>query len=84
MFQTIELALQTMLLGIEAHTVIGLRMRKIWDGGPDALVEAQWMVLEKTAALAEATAALLGGEPVRSVVMSYRSYVRANEARLLG
>ena len=84
MFQTIELALQTALLGMEAHSVVGLRIKKMLAGGPSAMVEAHCMVLEKTAALTEVAATLLGGGSVRNVVGAYRSYVRANELRLLG
>jgi hypothetical protein len=82
MFQAIELGLQTMLLGMEASSVIGLRMKRMLHGGPTALVEANCMILEKTAALAEAGATLLGGGSVRTVVGCYRGYVRANELRL--
>jgi hypothetical protein len=82
MFQMIELGLQTMLLGMEASSVIGLRMKKMLHGGPGALVEAHCMVVEKAAALAEAGATLLGGGTVRTVVGCYRGYVRANELRL--
>jgi hypothetical protein len=80
----IELALQTMLLGMEAHAVIGLRLRKIADGGPAALVEAHRMIAEKTAAMAEAAATLIGGGSAQTVVRDFRSHVRANEVRLLG
>jgi hypothetical protein len=85
MFLTcIELMLQTMLLGIEAQAVIGLRLRKIADGGPAALVEVHQMVAEKTTALAEAAATLGGGGSFRSVVGRLRTHVQANEHRLLG
>jgi hypothetical protein len=69
MFLTcIELMLQTMLLGIEAQAVIGLRLRKIADGGPAAIVEVHQMVMEKTTALAEAAATLGSGGSFRCVV----------------
>ena len=55
----IELTLQTMLLGCEAQSVIGLRMRKLSEGGPAALTETHRMLSEKIAALAE-SAAILG------------------------
>jgi hypothetical protein len=85
MFLTcIELTLQTMLLGIEAQSVIGLRMRKLADGGPAALTETQRMVTEKAAALAEAAATFRAGGTVFSVVRRLRTHVQANEVRLLG
>jgi hypothetical protein len=84
MFLTcVELMLQTMLLGIEAQAVIGLRLRKIADGGPEAMVEVHQMVTEKTTALAEAAATLGGGGSFRGVVGRLRTHVQANEHRLL-
>jgi hypothetical protein len=80
----IEFGFQTALLGMEAHSVIGLRMKKMFEGGPEAMVEGHCMVIEKVAALTEAGATLLGGGSARTVVRAYRTYVRANEARLLG
>jgi hypothetical protein len=59
-------------------------MRKIAGGGPAAIVEAQRMIAEKTAALAEAAATLMVGGSAQTVVRRYRSHVRANEVRLLG
>ena len=85
MFLTcIELTLQTMLLGIEARSVINLRLRKLADGGPAALTETHRMVTEKTAALAEAAATFGAGGTVASVVRRLRAVVQANEVRLLG
>lgn len=84
MFLTcVELTLQTMLLGIEAHAVMGLRLRRIADGGPAAIFEADRMLTEKSAAMAEAVITLGGGGSFRSVVGRLRSHVQANEARLL-
>lgn len=80
----IELSLQTVLLGIEAQAVIGLRMKKIAGGGPGAVVEAQGMVAEKIAALAEAATTLVMGGSVQTVIHGYRTKVRANELRLIG
>jgi hypothetical protein len=80
----IELMLHTMLLGIETQAVIGLRLRKIADGGPAALVEAHQMVTEKSTALAEAVVTLGCGGSFRSVVGILRTHVQANELRLLG
>lgn len=80
----IELTLQTMLLGCEAQSVIGLRMRKLAHGGPAALAETDRMLREKIAALVEASAILVAGGTVFGVVRGLRVHVQANEARLLG
>ena len=79
----IELTLQTMLLGMEAQAVVGLRVKKMGDGGPAAIVEAHRMVTEKTAAFAEAAATFLRGGSVRSVICRLRTHVQMNEVRLL-
>lgn len=79
----IELTLQTMLLGIEAHAVVGLRLRKIAAGGPAARVEAYQMVTEKIGALAEAAETLAISGSLQAVVHRFRAHVRANESRLL-
>jgi hypothetical protein len=64
--------------------VIGLRLKKIADGGPSAMDEVHQMVTEKTTALTEAAVTLGGGGSFRSVVGRLRSHVQANELRLLG
>ena len=81
---TIELPFQMLLLGMEAHAVIGLRMSKIARGGPGAATEMHRMVAEKIAALTEAAGTILGGGSVQTVIRGYRSHVQANEIRLLG
>lgn len=78
-----ELALQSMLLGIESQAVVGLRVKKLAEGGPAAHSEAYGMVAEKTGAMSEALATFAGGGSVRSVICRLRTQVRANEARLL-
>ena len=83
-FTCIELTLQTMLLGIEAQSVISLRLRKLADGGPAALAETHRMVTEKAAALVEAAVTFGTGGTVSSVVRRLRTHVQANEVRLLG
>jgi hypothetical protein len=82
-FSWLELPFQTMLLAMETHAVVGLRMQKLADGGPAAIVEASGMVTEKIVALAEATGTLMTGGSVQTVVSRYRTHVRANEVRLL-
>jgi hypothetical protein len=85
MFLTcIELTLQTMLLCLEAQSVVGLRVKKIGDGGPAAAVEAHRMVTEKTAAFSEVVATFIRGGSVRSVICRLRTHVKTNEVRLRG
>jgi hypothetical protein len=84
MFLTyLELSFQTILLGMEAQSVIGLRLRKLAHGGPAGVIEAHDMITEKTAAMIETTATFLGGGSLGTVVCRYRALVQANEARLL-
>ena len=78
----IDLTWQTTLLALDARAVIDLRLRKLRNGGPAAWVEAHHMVLEKMAALAEATATLLGGGTAPDIIRQYRQHVQANELRL--
>lgn len=70
-----ELTLQTMLLGMEAQSVVGRRVKKMGGGGPAAIVEAQRMVTEKTAAFVEAAATFVRGGSVRSVICRLRTHV---------
>lgn len=77
------LPFQTMLLGIEAFSVIGLRMEKFASGGPGVFAEASRMIIEKNSALQEAAATLIGGGSMDKVVRRYRTHVQANETRLL-
>lgn len=76
-------------LGLEASTVVGLRLLKIARGGPAAEVEAKRMVSEKVGAgLALQTLALTGGlgmTPAKAsarTLAHYRRKVRANRRRL--
>jgi hypothetical protein len=79
----VELTLQTMLLGLEANAVIGLRLRRIGMGGPAAMLEAQQMVAEKIGAFAEAAGTLLASGSPQTVIRRFRDQVKANEDRLL-
>jgi hypothetical protein len=81
---TIDIPLQMMLLTMEAHSVIGLRLIKIATGGPGAAKETHRMVAEKVSALAEAAGTILGGGSIQTVIGRYRSHVQANEVRLRG
>jgi hypothetical protein len=78
----VELTFQTMLLGLEANAVIGLRLNKIAMGGPAAMLEAHQMVAEKIGAFAEATGTFVTSGSARTVIRRFREQVKANEARL--
>ena len=75
-------------LGLQAQQVIALRMLRISEGGPSALIEMQRMVGEKVlAAWASQTVtglALARGDksPGRKAAAPYRKAVRANRRRL--
>lgn len=78
----VEWTLDAALLGLAVQRVVGLRLMKIAAGGPPARTEAQRMVTEKTAALAEAASTLAAGGSARTVIGRYRTRVRVNERRL--
>jgi hypothetical protein len=76
-------------LGLEASMVIGLRLAKLATGGPAALLEAQRMVVEKSAAALEAQVAFAaalttgGGDKAHGKALAcYARHVRANRKRL--
>ena len=71
------------LLGLETHRVIGLRLMKLSRGGHAAEVEALRMFTEKTSALMEASLTLASGGSATTVLRRYRSHVSANKRRLL-
>ncbi len=84
-----RLAFDSWALGLEASTVIGLRMMKLAAGGAAAQAEAQLMVSEKLAAgLALQTMAATGklgasGPAIASGSLAHlRRKVRANRRRL--
>jgi hypothetical protein len=78
-------------LGFEAWMVIGLRTARLAAGGPAAVLEAQRMTTEKTAAILEAQAAagmaLMTGSSqraaARKAIAPYRRRVKANRRRLM-
>ncbi len=77
-------------LGMEACTVVGLRMGKLSGGGAVAQMEAQRMVSEKATAFFEAQLEFArsmalgkGRRAPRRVLASYRKRVRANQRRLM-
>ena len=76
-------------LGLEASSVISLRMAKVLSGGDAQGDEARLMVSEKLAAAFEIQSAMLSGALGRSpsaatkkVLRSYTRKVRANRKRL--
>ncbi|MHA6720179.1 hypothetical protein ACX40Y_12090 [Sphingomonas sp. RS6] len=84
-----KIGIDSWTLGMEASTVIGLRMAKLAAGGPAAAIEAQRMVAEKMQAALELQAAAamgkLGSTPdaqARRTLSHYRRKVRANAKRL--
>ncbi|MEO8925890.1 MAG: hypothetical protein ABI306_01890, partial [Caulobacteraceae bacterium] len=84
------LSMDAMRLGMEAQSVIGLRMAKAAWGGAAAQDEAQLMVSEKAQAAIDAqvvmATSLMSGEghlgPARALAL-YRRRVKANQRRLL-
>jgi hypothetical protein len=84
------LAFKAIELGIEAQSVIALRMMRLAAGGARGRAEASRMVAEKVGALAEAqtaaTAAILTGRRQKvvagKVLNTYKKRVRANRRRL--
>jgi len=86
----LELTFKTMALGVEAQTVIALRLMRLAAGGARGQSEARRMVAEKMTALAEAhTAAtasfLTGGKhhvAAGKALNAVRKHVRANKRRL--
>jgi hypothetical protein len=85
-----DLAFKTVALGVEAQSVIALRLLRLAAGGTRGRTEAQRMVTEKVAALGHAQAAagaalmtgrkhhVAAGKALRAV----RKRVRANKRRL--
>ncbi len=86
-----KLAMQSWSLGMEASTVVGMRMLKLSQGGPAAAAEAERMVREKIDAATDlnllALTGALGTTPHRAATKTvghYRRKVRANRKRLGG
>lgn len=86
----LSLTLDAMRLGMEAHSVIGLRMAKAAWGGPAAQDEAERMVSEKAKAAIDVqmvlASSMMTGQghlgPARAMAL-YRRRVLANQRRLL-
>ena len=82
-------SLDAWTLGMEASTVIGLRMAKLAMGGAGADAEACRMISEKMQAAYELQMAMvtgqMGASPLagtRKVIRHYRKKVKANKRRL--
>ncbi len=72
----------TLLLAFESGNVAGLRAVKLLAGGSGSCREANLMVSEKVLAMFEASANLMAGGTVSSVVDRYREHVAENAKRL--
>ena len=72
----------TAMLALESCNVVGLRFAKLMSGGRDAHDEARLMVSEKINAMLEASASVVAGGTVSSIVDRYREHVAANARRL--
>ena len=86
-----KLAMDSWSLGMEASTVMGLRLLKLSQGGPAAGAEAERMVREKLDAAVDlqmlAITGALGATPhgaAAKTVGHVRKKVRANRRRLSG
>jgi hypothetical protein len=85
----LALVFQSARLGVEVQSVIALRVLRLAGGGAPGLTEAQLMVTDKMAALAEAqvaaASALLTGKShktAKQVIKVFEKRVRANKNRL--
>ena len=84
------LTLKTVQLGLDAQSVIALRMIRLGSGGASAKAEMSRMVIEKAAAVAEAqvaaTVAVIRGRRDHAVagkaLKVFSKRVRANKRRL--
>jgi geranylgeranyl pyrophosphate synthase len=82
------LTFQAAQLGLEAQSVIALRLMRLAGGGAPSLTEARLMVTDKTAALTEAqlaaAATVLAGNSHKlatKVLQVFKKRVRANKNR---
>jgi hypothetical protein len=85
----LALTFQAAQLGLEAQSVVALRLMRLAGGGTHGFAEANLMVPDKIAALAEAqfaaAAAVMTGNSHRGakkVLHMFRKRVRANRKRL--
>jgi hypothetical protein len=71
-----------LMLAVESHNVIDMRLWKIATGGVHAGEETRLMVSEKVDAALQAGAMLMTGKSSAEVIDFYRKHVAANAARL--
>jgi hypothetical protein len=71
-----------LMLSIEAHKVIALRLMRLILGGRSARREAKLMVAEKVDAAFKANARFLAGASSDEIIGMYRRRVGANAKRL--
>ena len=76
-----RLALDSTVLGLEAQSVIGMRLAQI-AMGQGTPAEAQLMVTEKMLAFMDAATTVATGGSAQTVVEGYRRRVQANARRL--
>ena len=76
-----KLAIDTTLLGLEAQSVVGLRLAQI-ALGQSTPGEAQLMVTEKMLAFMDTATTVAAGGSAHTVVDDYRRRVQANARRL--
>jgi len=77
----LKLTVDTTLLGLEAQSVVGLRLAQI-AVGQSTLAEAQLMMTEKMLAFMDAATTVATGGSAHAVVEDYRRRVQANARRL--
>jgi hypothetical protein len=77
----VRFAVDTTLLGVEAQTVIGIRLSQIVFGQATP-AESQRMITEKMLAFMEAATTVATGGSAHKVVRGYRRHVKANVRRL--
>lgn len=84
------LAADATAMGIDAWTVVSLRLLKLAGGGPEAMVEARRMFEEKVIAHNQFAKILLSGRAgstphavMDSMLLHYRPWISANRQRLL-
>ncbi len=77
----IKLTLDATLLGLEAQSVIGMRLSQI-AMGQGTLAEAQLMVTEKMLAFMDAATTVAAGGSAHTVVNDDQRQVHANATRL--
>jgi len=76
-----KLTIDTTLLGLEAQSVVGLRLAQV-AMGQGTPAEAQLMMTEKMLAFMDAATTVAAGGSAHTIVEDYRRRVQANARRL--